>query len=280
MKVCFSALAAAAGGCALVDRGWFAQKDDEPGGSQQTRLKPIASAPAAMLIEILFVERPTDDPLVGNGLWREIDEVGAVDPKVKDVLTKNGFRVGVSSSSPPRALQTLLGMAMEIPDANTPDDARKLVGRRVAVASGSQTQVQTSQVIESCAIVAVGGEKPKSGTWENARCVFQLKVQRVQEGWAKLEFTPEIHYGEQKLRQTAHEAGWQLENSQRIVPFHTQRFELTLIQGDMAIIAPTGEDPKSLGRHFFLSEGEAGALQRMLIVRLADIGKAEVVSAR
>lgn len=275
MTACLSALVAASGGCALLERGWFADKDEPDGSSgERSVLKPIAAAPTSMQVEVVFVERPTEDPLIGQALWRELDQVGAVDLKLREILTNNGFRVGVSSSSPPRALQTLMGMATEIHDAATPEDAKRLVGRRLTIASGSETEVQTSPIFESCSIRTFGGEKPHSGDYENARFVFRLKVQRVQDGWAKLEFTPEIHYGENKLRQVAGPSSWQLRNTQRIVPFHTQRFELTLNQGEMAVVAPVGEEPKSLGRHFFLSEGDAGALERVLIVRLADIGKA------
>ncbi len=266
-----------AAGCTILQQGWIAMTgmgDDPSPVTENTALKPISAPRTAIQVEIVFVERPDGDPLLGDILWKDLDQVGAVDLAIREGLKRNGLRIGIASSSPPRTLQQLLGLATEIPDADG-DEGKRLVGRRVSLVSGSETEIQASPIFDRCAVTSWNGEASAEKTYENARCVFRLRAHKVQDGWAKLELTPEIHYGENRLRHTATTAGWELKTTQQTEPFYGQKFEVTLNQGEMAVIAESGDQPKSLGRHFFHGNEDGDPVRRVLIVRLADLGRAE-----
>lgn len=270
-------------GCTLLQQGWIALKgneDESRAVAENTVLKPLGAPRTAIQVEVVFVERPAGDPLMGEALWRELDQVGALDLPIREGLKRNGFRIGISSSSPPRSLQTLLGLAIEIPDASSSEDAKRLVGRRIALTSGSETEIQTSPLFESCSVTSWNGESSAENSYQNARCLFRLKAQKVQDGWAKLELIPEIHHGDNRLRHTATTAGWGLKTTQEMEPFYAQKFELTLNQGEIAVVAPMGDDRKTLGSHFFVGNEKGEKVQRVLIVRLADMGKADPVYAQ
>lgn len=288
-----------ASGCTLIQRGWIvlngksdpaaeaiaANNAVNAGLSSRENmvLKPIAPSRSTIQVEVVFVERTADDPLFGDLLWRDLDQVGALDPAIREGLKRNGFRIGISSSNPPMALQKLLGLTSEIPDAGNPDETKKFVGRRIALTSGSETELQTSPPSAECSVRAWNGESYEKGEFQNARCLFRMKAQRVQDGWAKLEFTPEIHSGDMRMRQTATEDGWKLKSQQQVKAFSSQRFELTLNQGEMAVIAANveskgeSEEARCLGRHFFVGNEQGDSVKRVLVVRLADLGRSEGV---
>jgi hypothetical protein len=286
-------------GCTLIQQGWmaFSGKQDPqqipevltakpaPGSTENTVLKPLAPSRSTIQVEIVFVERTADDPLLSDLLWRDLDQVGALDPAMREGLKRNGFRIGISSSSPPVPLQKLLGLTAEIPDHGSAEDARKLVGRRIALTSGSETDLQTSQNFETCTVAAWNGEGHEKEDFKNARCLFKMRAQRVQDGWAKLEFVPEVHHGDMVMRQIPTQDGWTLKSTQLVKQFSSQRFELTLNQGEMAVIASNIEGPAdtsspTLGQQFFLGNEKGDNVRRVLIVRLAELGRTEGVLQR
>ena len=87
-------------GCQLFDKNVFSNSIDSV--TQQTsRMPQKGPTRDAVQLEIVFIERPLEDPLLGHALWKEVDQIGALDPAVRDVLRKNGFKVGVTASDPP-----------------------------------------------------------------------------------------------------------------------------------------------------------------------------------
>ncbi|HEX6987416.1 MAG TPA: hypothetical protein VF170_18705 [Planctomycetaceae bacterium] len=269
-------LSALGAGCALFETGgWTAATSDV---DRQTLLKPIVeAAPEALRLEYVILERPAGDPLLGGELWDELVEIGLFDQAVRESLNRHGFRVGVTSSSPPQAMQKLLGEADEILDGSTPEGARKRRGQLLVLPSGGQTEAQTSDLIASCTVdVAVDGEI-KEKTFENARGVFRVTASSKQAGWATFEFLPEIHHGFAGTRPVAGQAGWQqFETGQNVQKLYAQRFTLTLNEGDAAVITSLGDDADRAGRLFFRTEADGVPVQRLLVVRLLRTGETPV----
>jgi hypothetical protein len=246
-------------------------------------LPPLTLSRDAIELEIVFVERPVGDPLLGSLLWNEVDQIGALDPEVRNRLRDNGLRVGHVGSTPPQALQTLLGLATEIPgDADRPTP-KNLSGRRVALASGTQTIIQTSPHLEECSVKIRDGDAATAEHYSNARGVLRLKAERLQDGWVELEFLPEIHHGSHHLRHTASSDGWKLDSTQLIEPLYRHRFTITANLGEMAVITVGGEDPESLGHCFFRTTETTNSsrlqIQRLLIVRLAGMKRIDPLYA-
>lgn len=263
------------GGCQLFHNHpaqAFLPAQDEKSSVDLPAVRPN---PAAVALEIVFVERPADDPLLAaDKLWEGIDTVGQIDPAVRRRLTDRGFLVGLASATPNPAIETMLGLTAQSSGARAPVDRRRLAGRRVFRPEGGATEVQTSR---PCALLPVSlpGDRPRE--FRNARCVLRVTAERLEDGWAKLQFTPEIHHGRLGWRPMATTAGWQGSTSQRIYRFYDQRFSVTLNTGEMAVITADPQRSGSLGTHFFTEGSGSQRVQRVLIVRLS--GTAERTSA-
>lgn len=273
-------------GCALLDAGFSnyapGAGDLAASGGRWKQLKPITPSRNALKLDIVLVERPLSDELLGPALWREVDQVGAVDSfEMRESLQENGFRVGRVASNPPHALESLLSWterSSEFVDSQDPDH---IICRSLYLQSGAQTKIRTSRTVPQCRVLVPGHLGRSQKDYENAHFVFTMKAHRIQDGWAEVEILPEIHYGEWQLRPKATRLDWQAHVGQRIEPVYSQRFKVKLLLGEMALVTVEGNDPQSLGRHFFVVGNEdEPTYQRLLVVRLADMNKVQGTRAR
>jgi hypothetical protein len=262
------------------------------------RLPTIQLPPDAVQFDIVFIERPLGDSLLGADLWQHVDQVGSLDRQTRNVMRQSGFRAGVVASRPPLPLQQMLGLKSEFAYEPEAERVKQLVGHHLMIRSGGETSIQISPYYEECTFDTSRNGQPHSLTVGNARCLFKLKAERLQDGWAQLEFVPQVQYGDEKLRPVADGDGWRYQNSQRNELLYPQRFSLTLSVGEMAIVTAEDGAESNLGRLFFCGAPgidcpasnadtpEAPAknpalsgptVQRLLVVRLAGMGDAESV---
>lgn len=242
-------------------------------------LRPIPTSRNALELEIVFAERPVGDPLLGSALWDEIDEL-TIQPELRRSLRRHGFLTGVCGAAPPRALQSLLGLVWDVPDED-----KRLVGRRIVLPSGGQTDIPTSyyRAEREIAVPVAGSAEMQLRAFPNGRCVLTVRAEHLQEGFARVEFLPEIHFGELINRPTATATDWQYQARQKVERLYDQRFSVDLNIGEMAVVTTDAADPQSLGHHFFVVSGDDGGerkIQRVLVVRLAGMAAAEAERSR
>ncbi len=254
---------AAVPGCAL----WNGEESIGPTG-RQSLLKPVAPQVDAIVLEVSFVERPVGDPLLGNRLWDELDTISTLDPTVLTSLRRNGFRFGVAGSEPPRSLLAAMGVV-----------GGRYNGHRYSQRSGQAVPIETWPWYATCRIKFDEAGEPRQQTYENARCVFRVTPERLQDGWVRVEFIPEIHHGEMKLRAVPGDQDWQQIPSQLIDPLFDERFSVELNLGETVVLSASGDDPESVGHHFFRGGTTGHKLQRLLIVRLVDMKRLDGVRA-
>ena len=263
------------GGCALFPGA-------NPAKNMQLNrpsLPPIQTSYDAVQLEVFFVDRPADDPLLGPMLWREVDQIAAIPAETRELLHQNGFQIGHVGSSPPQSVQTLLGLVTDV-SSNDDSSGKPMVGLRKRLPPGMETEVQASDPIEKCRFEIVDGQRAKSCEYEHVRCMFRLKSARLRDGWIRIDFQPEIHHGELRVRHTPtndgpeHNSnlGWAYQNRQKVDVRHAQQFSLTMNVGEIAIITAAPDHPESMGEWFFRRDGDDGLRQRVLIVRVADGG--------
>jgi len=271
------------GGCRLFERN-VSRMADSPNisSSSQTSLPTVRRMPETVGLEIIFAKRPVDDPLLSDEqLWQGVDTVGALRPELRLRLQRNGLQVGHASSAANPAIETMLGLTSESTGIRAPVDSRKLVGRRVIRPVGGFTEVETNHPVRKLHFTLDDQDEQQDEPdsqpleFENARCVLRVKAERLQDGWAKLEFTPEIHHGRLGWRPMATEVGWKGTTSQKVHRLYHHRFSLTLNTGEMAVITGNHNRPGSLGARFFL---DGNGMQRVLFVRLADVATREPIS--
>ncbi len=274
-------------GCCALFLGGCEMFRDSPASLTKgaNGLPNIQVAPDALELEIMLVERPTGDRLLGDALWSDVDTIlNLLEPDEQRDLGKNGFRIGVSGPHPPAALQQLLEMrarpqAGEVTAALDTD--QRLQGNRVFIRSGSETQIQLNDIpyddfqfqLYPSQHARDAETKKYSG---GVRCLYRVTLRREQPGWARLEFVPEIHHGSDQLRPTASADHWELKSQANIERLYAQRFTVLLHTGDMALVTGRSDLPDSAGQRFFTGPAGRDGVQRMLIVRLARVASGDL----
>lgn len=267
-------LAGAVSGCALLGNLTESSSTATAEDSENRLLKSLSPSVDAIQLDILFVERPIGDPTLGSALWSRLDQVNTLPAATLANLDRNGFRFGVAPSDPPRALQALLGMTGEM----VPRDEAQAYGpsgSSTARRSGEEIAVNAWSGYDACTVEFDRNGNRESKSYQNARCMFRVKVQRVQDGWVKLEITPEIHHGEMRLRRIADEQNWTTKPSQLVDPQFDQRFTVELNLGEIVVLGAGDAEATSLGHHFFRGGTTDSHTQRLLIIRLADMRRVE-----
>lgn len=238
-------------------------------------LPPLKAPSDAILLQIVFIERPADDPLVQSLLWQELDQVGAIPPETRKTLEANGLRVGQAGAHPPPTLQKLLGLTEELV-SHLDDDQSWMRGRRLGLRSGQETDIQTLDFARDATIRYVLNGKEETGTYQQLLPFLKVRPVRVQEGWVRLDLSPEIHHGEARLRHTPTDEGWTLRGGQNRDVRELLKFPIMLNNKEFAVISAVSDQPDSLGARMFLQEQDGRRAQRLLVVRLASSGRAEV----
>lgn len=270
VRVVIAALltATAMAGCALFGTSEDALTQATTRGGLPV-LRPTSDA---IQLQVVFIERPSDDALASRLVWQELDQIGALPPATRTLLLDNGFRIGQTGASPPPALQTLLGLTEEV-TGHAADDERLMRGRRMGLRSGQETELLTNDAVADCRIRSISNDEEEVHEFQQARCLFRLKPVRQQDGWVRLDFTPEIHHGDARMRPTPNEEGWALRGGQKIEVRNALKFSVTLSTGEFVVVGCEGKDADLTGSRFFQRTTEkSGNVQRLLVVRVADAG--------
>lgn len=239
--------------------------------SHRPLLPPIQATPEAIQLEVFFLERPAEDHLMTTAVWKDVDQIGALSSETREMLTANGFRIGQVSSNLPPSVQKLLGMSAEIP-SNESEYARPIMGRHQYLAPGVETEIPTGIQHEKCEFVIRDNSRSKKLEFEQVSCVLRMKANRLQDGWVRVDFQPEIHHGAPLMRPTPSNDGWTFRGGQNIDIRHSQRFSVSMNVGESLLISSTSDEDGSLGDRFFCHDDRGSKKQRVLVVRIIDSG--------
>jgi hypothetical protein len=254
-------------GCTLFRFGDGAQSI----GVHRPTLPRIQTSSESIQLEIQFVDRVADDPLLGPTLWREVDQIAAIPSETREMLQQNGFQLGHVASSPPPAVQSLLGVGFD-PNSGEGGGKQKL-GEWKFLPPGVEFELQATEPIEKCVVSIAEGQRSKSYEYEQVRFMFRVKSARLHDGWVRIDFQPEIHHGDLRDRYTPTDDGWAYRSRQKVDARQAQQFSLTMNVGEFAIITAAPGHPDSMGERFFCRDESGTKRQRLLIVRVLDAGK-------
>lgn len=264
--------------CVVCGCQFFAQKTvDKATSPSQRMLSPLKPAQDAIQFDVLILDRRADDPLLGPQLWDQMDQVGAVGIETGDLLKRNGFLIGRAAAKPPTPMLKLLGLASEIeglPIAADRDAKTRIPGRTYTVRSGTESEIQISDVLPEAEATIFDPGETRVVNHQLTRFVFRMKPIRLQDGWVRMDFLPEIHHGDLQLRPTpSEELGWTYKTTQNVMACHPQKFSVTLNVGESAVISSAADAEGSLGANFFRRDQQGEMRQRLLVVRLANMGR-------
>jgi len=258
-------------GTVFVLSGCQAWTADEQVDTSKHLLKPVSPSLDAVHLDIVYIERDKEDPLLGQIIWDEMDEVGTIDLETRSRLREQGFRVGLVGMTPPRSLQRLLGLKNELPDAADTSRHMELIGRRTFLPSGGTTIVQTGLPSASLEITLPGETEPV--VYKNVQTVLKCEVERLQDGWINLHLVPEVHHGAALLRPEASPTGFELKGGKVIEQLRDLEFSVTMNIGEMLVISSDQETDNQLADKFFINRYGPRDRRFLVAIRLTDMNK-------
>ena len=222
-------------------------------------------------VEVFFIQRPADDPMLGEGLWGQLDQIGSVEPEVRDVLRANGLRFGISGRNPGYALRSLMRPIAES------DSGVRTLRQEYQTPSGVAHEFLTGIRHSEVSLTRVKGDDRETREYGNAQGVFQCRVQSTDGGWVRLELVPQMHFGQLRMRPVATGLSWDLDGRQEVDTFFSQRFQVDLNQGEILVIGREESAHDSVGSCFFREESAEMANEHLLVIRVGAIETVEAV---
>jgi len=226
--------------------------------------KPRMSSDSVVL-DITFVQVPSDENAEEETIWNEIDET-RIRPEVRRHLSENGMRCGLVGFQMPDGLRQWLDQRET--HAWQPDSPRPW--HHLQIRAGHRCEIVASKVVD-CLIVLTKDEDGVGGMrYDNAKCVFAIQAFPQGDGRARIELIPEIHHGEPKRDWKGETGMWQNDVSHTRRIYESLCLEAMLSPGESLAMACT-QTARGLGTHFFSTPGDAMQTGRkLLIVRLAQ----------
>jgi hypothetical protein len=223
------------------------------------RWRPFHGSAAADVIEVrvALVERPPDDPFINEDLWTLADEQ-IIPVERKAALEENGFRIGQVGGNTPAGLLTLL------------TSGRSNVNPRcLYVHSGHAFPVALGPIAPSCSFRIQQDGEPANVSVDKAQCVFNVVPSLTSDGRTRLQFTPQVHYGEKALVPRAAEdgSGFVLQEEWPTKSYACLAWEVTLAANQYVVVGTRSDGPETLGYQCFLRRNESVPVQRLLVIR-------------
>ncbi len=258
----------------LVTTGCTAVDDRRHAG--ESPLTSTQMSADSVVLEILRVHVPCDDPALGSSLWEEIDEQH-FSTELRRKLQRNGFRVGLVGSPIPETLARLLelednppptGEATEI-DLADMECQTKVQRRRIQIRAGRRAEIVTSGVREELPVLLWDSGQLNGQTYAKAQTLLSMKAFPKDDGRVRLELLPELYHDESRQRWVGGQGTLRLQAGRPSRTFDQLAISAVLSPGAMLLITAAPDRPGSLGHHFF-TEAQSNPQQKLLIIRLAQ----------
>lgn len=225
----------------------------------------------AVAVEVFFIERPPGDPLMGDVLWRELDQISSVDAATRERLRTNGLRFGVAGTAWPFALQGL----------TEGTDAGHITSRQTyQMPSGVTHDFTCGELPDPVFVRLHDGGETQDRSYPAARGMIRCKIDRAQAGWASLEVLPEIHFGREQMRPAADNEKWDWTGRQEVESFYGQRFRVALNAGEAIVLGPVGDRDDSLGSRLFQVSPNGKPTEKLLVIRIRSMGQVNAANVR
>lgn len=255
-------------GCTLFPE--WSESESAFRSSLKPGLAPIRPQASAIQLEILLVDRWADDPVLTRKLWDEVGRLACLKGNERSRLQQNGVWVGHVGASPPPSIQSLL----ESRGSETSQSSGgRVSGRFLGIPSGQDSEILLGDPRETMTFTLHDGDKSEERTFSQARAVLRVRPDRLQEGWARLTFLPEVHHGDARLRPAATTEGWAYQAGQMHQVLHQLEFTLDLNVGEIAVVTSGGKEADTVGKAAFQYLDNGRVRQRVLLIRLVDLGQ-------
>jgi hypothetical protein len=250
--------------CAL--EGCTILKIDHKQSASKPVLPPLVAPKDALTLEVYYIERGAGDALIGESLWRQLDEAGAIkSQEVRSRLRTAGLRVGLAGTNPPQALRAAAA------EQRSASERGPGAMRKVSLLAGQETTIEAAIIDDAFQVRTRGTAGERVTPYAGARCILRISGERQQDGWVRLHVHPELHHGAKTFRSSAQDGDWKLHQGQKIDQLYEQRFDVELSLGELVVLGPLGDEPDTIGARFFRTGEPPAASERVLVIRVADV---------
>lgn len=205
--------------------------------------------PRQCLIRVAILERPFRDPAVNEAAWRDADEQ-ILTPETRKALASNGLRVGRILGELPKELESILrgrGPGQEpIEPAN------------LLLESGQPSPISLTPRMPQVSLLLDRGDRVNGRDYIDASGFLRVTPNHSGARAVSLRITPEIHHGPiQRTFPTAPNPSglapqqFSIRDAQKEEILTDLAFDLTLEDGQVAILGTNPESIQSLGTFLF-----------------------------
>ena len=240
-------------------------------------LPPVPIPPSSIQLELMFVERPVNDPLLGSALWREMDQLAGIPADRRIALGENGFRFGLAGTEPPDTLEALLA---DVDDSAYDEPEGFLAGRRLVLRAGAHGDIESTTAASDWTVELTRDGRLQTTTFAAARGVIRVELRDIEAGYARLRLTPEVHHGGVLNRPTPTDDGWRYSESQVVETLSEASFELRLSLGELFTLSADDHASDRVANRFFRCECDGRLMQRVLVVRVRSIDRGGEMALR
>ncbi|MDO4549852.1 MAG: hypothetical protein Q4C96_01205 [Planctomycetia bacterium] len=246
-------------------------------GSQSPLVSRQELLSDSVVLEILIIRCPYGDPLLNQELWQDADEqIFSLDLRKR--FANNGFRVGVVGNQLPHSFIQLMDMKDDaLPDTevttihldqlpNTP----KLVKWNIFSRKNQRNEILATTVKENAMILFNENGTQGGDFYHDVQGVIALKTKTQGDGRVRIEFTPELHYGEMRQKFTHETGAFKIVNARPKKTFESLRGEVTLMPGQIILLSNIQNKPGNLGCFFLTEDENDGHYQKILCIRICQ----------
>jgi hypothetical protein len=229
------------------------------------------------VLDIFFVRFPLADDDANGPLWNEIDEQ-RLPGELRRQLAQNGFRVGLVGGQMPIRLAQMLeltdktiitGQCQEV-RLSEMESAPPVVRHHLQLPPGRRRQIVASGVYDKLSVLWPTPDGVCGESFAEAQGVLAVEAFPEADGRVRLEFVPEVHYGQFAPRIAGHQQAFRIKASRSQRAFDDMAFSLALTPGDMLVVSSFPDRPGSLGHRFFTHLCEGRQEQKLLVIRLSQ----------
>ncbi len=262
------------------------QSIGDPGElTSDSLLKAAQSSPDAVTLDIYWARADRDDSEFADALWQGVQE-DRIPVEVRCGLAAEGLRAGVVGGTPSEEIVRLLnpdGKALdEIAESATPltAAAAKVTRRLRQLRLGTRLEIQASDTPRTMPLLRSTPDGLVGKTFADAQGIYAVELASSDANRAVLNISPELHYGQPRMKYTPAGPGMVVQQLARDVElFDHLRTEVALAPGEMLVVTSLPGSQSRLGGLFHHVESSEGKQQKYLLVRLSQVPQPKSLAA-
>ncbi len=262
------------------------QSIGDPGDlSSESLLRAARSSSDAVTLDIYWARTRLDDREFADSLWQSVQE-DRIPVEVRLALANEGLRAGVVGGTPSEEIVRLLNpdgadAQLAADDAPAPLSATpaKVTRRLRQLRPGSRLEIQASELPRTMALFRCTPDGLVGDTYADAQGIYAVQLVGQQDRQAVLEFLPELHHGEPRMKITPGPGMVVQQLGRDVETYEALRTKVSLAPGEMLVVTSLPDAQHQLGGLFHHSSSDSSAEQKYLLVRLSRAPETPLLTA-